>query len=68
LLFGTEPSYPLSTEFARGAWPSAAGPIETEEATNYVDYYFDRFGGNEGQERNNPRRFFRSYSYGHQFR
>ncbi|MCG8405255.1 MAG: hypothetical protein MI923_08675 [Phycisphaerales bacterium] len=67
MLFDRDTSRFAATNFGRSPWPATLGRIETVEETVFVESYFDN-QGNATQERNNPRRWFRSYRVGTQLR
>lgn len=67
MLFDKGASPYAATAFGRNPWPATLGRLESVEETTFVEYYFD-FQGNATQERNSPRRWFRSYRVGTQLR
>ena len=67
LLFGSERATVLATQLGRSDWPATYGVVEGPEDTIYLDYYRD-YQGHSSNERDNPRRLFRSYRIGTQHR
>jgi len=56
-----------ATDVGRDEWPTTISHLPTVEETHYVESYLD-LQGRKSDERSYPRRTFRSYRVGSQYR